>query len=1221
MRRELLLKLSAILLVILGYGVNATAASTQYAVTGGGSYCSGGSGVVVALSGTDVGVSYQLYRDATPVGGPMVGAGAPISFGNQTIAGNYTVIGDPMTANITYMTGSATVVVNPLPTAYTITGGGGYCTGGSGSAVGLSFGSSGVQYTLFNGASAIATVGGTNASLSFGNMTTAATYTATATITATGCTRAMNGSAVVTANTPPTAFNMTGGGSFCSGGTGVAVGLNNSTAGISYQLYNGASAVGSPSVSVGGVLSFGNQTTTGIYSVVATNTTTSCATNMNGSSTVIQNATPTVFTVSSGGSYCSGGTGIAITLNGSTAGVNYQLYNGAATVGSPVAGTGASLAFGTFTASGTYSVLATNATTTCTAAMSGSAVITINSLPTAFNVGTTGSFCTGGTGISVTLSSSQTNVNYQLYRSGTPVGSPIPGTGGGLDFGQQTEAGIYTVLATNALTGCTATMTGSASVTVNALPIIYPVTGGGNYCSGGTGVAIGLGGSQTGVNYTLYNGATQVGSLIGGTGSPITFPVQTLSGTYTIFAINPTTGCSNNMSGTASIGINPLPTVYPVTGTGAYCAGGTGIAVGLSGSSTGVNYSLSMGATLVSVMSGTGSALNFGNQLTAGTYTVQATNSVTGCQSNMNGSAVITVNALPNVFAMSASGSSYCAGGTGVTIGLTGTTQAGVDYQLYNGATASGAAVSGGAAVSFGLRTAAGTYTVLATNTTTGCTRAMSGTASITINPLPTVYAVTGGGSYCAGGSGQAISLAGSETGVNYQLYNGAATVGTAVAGSGSAISLGTQTASGTYTVLATNATTACTRVMSGSAGIAIHALPVAQIVNGGGAYCAGGTGVAVGLGSSQNGINYQLYNGLSAMGSAVPGTGSAISFGSQTLSGTYMVKATDPVTGCTNDMTGTASVSINAVPTVYNVTGGGSYCAGSTGVSIGLSGSTAGVSYQLYNGSLPVGTATTGTGAALSFGIHTLAATYYVGADNGTCTSDMNGSATVVQNALPIAQTVSGGGAYCAGGTGVHVGIGNSEVGVSYQLYRDGVPTGGLVAGTGLAVDFGSMTAAGDYSAIGYNSGTGCTNAMTGTVSVSVNALPAVQTVTGGGSYCAGGSGVTVGLGGSAPGVSYQLYNGSAVAGTAGFGTGTPIDIGTFTVAGTYSAQATDLTTGCMSDMSGVVTISINALPQLHTVSGGGTICQNSAGAAITLNNSNTGINYQLYNGTSTVG
>jgi hypothetical protein len=307
-----------------------------------------------------------------------------------------------MTVNSTNMSGSASVVVNPLPTAYTVTGGGGYCAGAAGSPVGLSFGSTGVQYTLYNGASTITTVGGSNAALNFGNMTTAGTYTATATITATGCTRSMNGSVPVSINPAPTVYNMTGNGSFCSGSAGITVGLSNSTSGVSYQLYNGGSLVGSPIVATGGSFNFGAQTTTGIYSVIAT-TSAGCSANMSGISTVIQNATPPVFTVSGGGSYCSGGSGVSVTLNGSTAGVNYQLYNGASTTGSPVAGTGSSLNFGIFTAAGTYSVRATNGTTACTSGMSGTAVVVINTLPTAFTVGGRGSFCIGGSGLAVTL--------------------------------------------------------------------------------------------------------------------------------------------------------------------------------------------------------------------------------------------------------------------------------------------------------------------------------------------------------------------------------------------------------------------------------------------------------------------------------------------------------------------------------------------------------------------------------------------------------------------------------------------------------------------------------------------------------------------------------------------------------------------------------------------------------------------------------------------------
>jgi hypothetical protein len=82
----------------------------------------------------------------------------------------------------------------------------------------------------------------------------------------------------------------------------------------------------------------------------------------------------------------------------------------------------------------------------------------------------------------------------------------------------------------------------------------------------------------------------------------------------------------------------------------------------------------------------------------------------------------------------------------------------------------------------------------------------------------PTAYGVTGGGQYCAGGGGVAVGLSGSQTGANYYLKRGGADTGTPVAGTGSAISFGNQINTGTYTVVATNATTSCRADMTGNA-------------------------------------------------------------------------------------------------------------------------------------------------------------------------------------------------------------------------------------------------------------------------------------------------------------------------------------------------------------------------------------------------------------------
>ena len=238
----------------------------------------------------------------------------------------------------------------------------------------------------------------------------------------------------------------------------------------------------------------------------------------------------------------------------------------------------------------------TNATTTCFNNMSGSVTVSVNPLPTSFSVTpSTGGYCTGGTGVAVGLSSSVLGTTYQLLLSGTPIGAPVSGTGSAISFGLQTTPGVYTVVATITATGCTQTMTGSSTIAINSLPTVYTVTGGGSYCFGGSGVAIGVNGSQLGVTYQLYNGALFVGGGVPGTGAAISFGLQTVSGSYTVIATNATTGCSSNMFGSVWITINALPTVFSVTGGGSYCQGGTGVHIGLSGSVIGTFTSLLMG--------------------------------------------------------------------------------------------------------------------------------------------------------------------------------------------------------------------------------------------------------------------------------------------------------------------------------------------------------------------------------------------------------------------------------------------------------------------------------------------------------------------------------------------------------------------------------------------------------------------------------------------------
>jgi len=81
--------------------------------------------------------------------------------------------------------------------------------------------------------------------------------------------------------------------------------------------------------------------------------------------------------------------------------------------------------------------------------------------------------CAGGAGLHVFSSSSTIGVNYQLMLGTTPIGSPIAGTSGSLDFGAQTNAGSYTIVQPNCNDRCVNNMTGSATISINPLPASF----------------------------------------------------------------------------------------------------------------------------------------------------------------------------------------------------------------------------------------------------------------------------------------------------------------------------------------------------------------------------------------------------------------------------------------------------------------------------------------------------------------------------------------------------------------------------------------------------------------------------------------------------------------------------------------------------------------------------------------------------------------------------
>jgi len=186
---------------------------------------------------------------------------------------------------------------------------------------------------------------------------------------------------------------------------------------------------------------------------------------------------------------------------------------------------------------------------------------------------------------------------------------------------------------------------------------------------------------------------------------------------------------------------------------------------------------------------------------------------------------------------------------------------------------------------------------------------------------------------------------------------------------------------------------------------VTVRSLPIQFPVGGGGAYCEGSLGPEVYLdtNTSEAFVNYELFlNGVTT-GQVILGTGvGGINFGHQEIPGTYTIKAYG---NCgSSDMLGSAEIIAALVPAVFDVSGGGNYCENEDGVSVLLSGSEEGVTYELLLDSLSTGTVLQGNGGPLSFDHVTFPGSYSVYAYNEICSDTMAGSVEVGIYPVPAA-------------------------------------------------------------------------------------------------------------------------------------------------------------------------------------------------------------------------
>jgi gliding motility-associated-like protein len=724
--------------------------------------------------------------------------------------------------------------------------------------------------------------------------------------------------------------------------------------------YSYAWAVPATATNPGNAVSF-TATVSGTYSVILTNTSTSCV-STSAAGTVTINPLPIITLSPNDPTTCNGTDGF-ITVNGTGTGTLTWTGAAAGTVSS------VTLPYSIPTlASGSYNVTFTNTTTACVSSL----VSTILNNPNAPVINAMPNLVTCGTPIQL-MNSNITGTNLTsavgYYSSPNGVGQIVDGT----TYNSPTP--VTTIYVYNANGICSAQI--SFTVTVNTIPTV--TVNSTAVCAGINATVTASPGVAGTYSYawTVPNGATAPGSVASFS--------TTVAGTYSVIITNTATNCAST-SASGIVTVNPLPTV--TVNSPIICAGAAATITATPGVTEVYNYAW----TVPNGVTAPGNVATFSTTI-AGTYSVIITNSTTNCVST-SASGTVTVNPLPTATVNSPS---ICAG-TPATV----TASPGVAGTYSYAWTVPTTATNPGDVANF-QTTVAGIYSVILTNTTTLCLSA-SASGTVTVNALPT--ATVNSPTVCAGTNATVTASPGVAA-----TYNYAWTVPSGATAPGNVATFQT-TIAGTYSVILTDPTTLCISAIA-SGIVTVNPLPTVTVNSP--TICADATATI----TATTGIA-ATYSYAWTVPSGVTAPGDVASF-STTIAGTYSVIITNTTTACFST-SASGIVTVNALPTA-TIAGNVTLCQGETQPTITFTGANATAPYiftYTINGGInqtitSIGNTATLTNSTAIVGSYSYDLVSVQDASTTACSQLQSGTATITVNPSPTA-TISGNATVCVG-------------------------------------------------------------------------------------------------------------------------------------------------------------------------------------------------------------
>ena len=561
-------------------------------------------------------------------------------------------------------------------------------------------------------------------------------------------------------------------------------------------------------------------------------------------------------------------------------------------------------------------------TPACTTTLNNAILISVG-LPTASIVKLTDAVICSGTATGLEISGTPgATVSYTKEGvAQTPVVLPASGL---LTIPTGMQTVTATTVYTYALTGvvsnstppCSDTITGqSATLTVNALPTATFLTTTPSICEGTSAILEFTGTPNAIVTYN--NGVTDLTTTLNATGtSSVTTAAISATTTYTLVKVEVTSSgvtCSQTLTGNVTITMKPNVAITSPTAnyTVTICPGTSQTFTVVA---TGANPTYQWyknGTAITANATGASYTINPVVAASAGDYTVIVSGDCGLPQTSVIATLVVSPETI--ITTQPVTPAAVCEG-TPVPLSVNATGGGTLTYQWFKGTTAIAGATSATYTLNNPVSTDSGSYTVKVTGT---CGTVTSNAVVVTINKAPGITTQPKNSSICVG---QTATFEVVATGSNliYQWFKGTTSIPNANASIYN-IPNATEADSGTFYCQISSAS--CPDIQTVTVDLLVKPLPIATISEGNpSTICAGESTQIIFNGTPGAVVIYKINGGSPETVELNATTGEAIvATGILNATTVYeLISVTyTGVDACSQNLTGSATITVNPLPTV----------------------------------------------------------------------------------------------------------------------------------------------------------------------------------------------------------------------------------------------------------------------------------------------------------------